>query len=526
MRIASGPGRAGPGAESNSDRYRHLPVLALLRALKQAMEPLAGEYLEAEGRRISLPDVVDDVEVEVRIRERGVVLPSLNRDEPATLILADRLDLDGARRAGDVGRECCLVPTVGRHAPGHALEVHDVLDRGIFDGPIAHQRLDVIERALQPWRPVVASQPSKPPELRFEGIDARTARHCCRVPMTVVAIMSSRDGEPHLDAVVRPGGVGVEIDGSSDAHDLLLGLNVLAGDPPEPLAITDGDDWIQALPWALRGTYTWAEFISHGRHGEPLNVDDLAHHLELYQLDLRRNKLQDTAINTYLTQARMFLKWAKRMERSRPATVPEHLEAYSADVRSRGLAPLTVHSYIQYAGMFCRWLDGGYRPGQHSPSIRDGETEDDSWLSEQQTQARLVEWLRGEGWEITGEAVGHQHGVDVTAVRDKLTMDIEVKGHPQNMLIAGENKGQARSFHPAAQARTYFANALHAALTTAHKYPTHLVAIALPAVDRFRNMATNTRGPLEHIGVGVYLVAKEGEVEALIEPHLMERSRG
>lgn len=301
--------------------------------------------------------------------------------------------------------------------------------------------------------------------------------------MTVVAIMSSRDGEAQLDAVVRPVGVGAEIDGSAAVRELLLGLNVLAGDPPEPLAITDGDDWIQALPWALRGTYTWAEFISHGRHGEPLSVADLANRLELYRLDLQRNELADSAINTYLTQARMFLKWAKRVDRSRPATVAEHLKAYEADVRGRGLAQLTVHSYIQYAGMFCRWLDGAYRPGQRSPAIRGDEDEDDSWLSEQQTQGRLVAWLKRQGWEITGQAVGHQHGVDVTAVRDDLTMDIEVKGHPQNVLIAGENKGQTRSFHPAAQARTYFANALHAALTTAHKYPTHLVAIALPEVS-------------------------------------------
>jgi len=344
--------------------------------------------------------------------------------------------------------------------------------------------------------------------------------------MTVVAIMSARNGEPHLDAVVRPGWLGADIDGSPEVREMLLGLSVLAGDPAEPIAIGDGDDWIQALPWALRGTYTWAEFVSHSQRGEPLTIADLDHRIQLYQLDLKRNSLQDGAIKTYVTHARRFIKWARHKDPSSPTTVPELLTAYRLDVTHRDLAPLTVQSYNHYATMFCRWLDGTYRPGQRSSVAQTDDAEDDSWLSEQQTQARLVEWLKRQGWDITGEAVGHQHGVDVTVVRDGITIDIEVKGHPQNVLIAGENKGQARSFHPAAQARTYFANALHAALATAHKYPNHLVAIALPEVDRFRNMATNTRGPLGHIGVGVYLVPKEGDVETVIEPHLMEPAGG
>lgn len=106
------------------------------------MEPLAREDLEAKGGRIPLPDVVNDIQVEVGICERGVVLPSLNRDEPASLILADRLDLDGAGRAGDVGGECCLVPTVDGDAPGAALKVYDLPDSGVLDGPIAYQWLE------------------------------------------------------------------------------------------------------------------------------------------------------------------------------------------------------------------------------------------------------------------------------------------------------------------------------------------------------------------------------------------------
>ena len=68
--------------------------------------------------------------------------------------------------------------------------------------------------------------------------------------MTDVAIMSATDGTPRVDAVVRPSGTAPDIDGSEETQGFLLGLYVAAGDPLEPMSPADGDDWIQALPWA------------------------------------------------------------------------------------------------------------------------------------------------------------------------------------------------------------------------------------------------------------------------------------
>jgi hypothetical protein len=279
----------------------------------------------------------------------------------------------------------------------------------------------------------------------------------------------------------------------------------------------DGDDWIQALPWALRGTYSWAEFISHGQHGEPLAPADLEHRLELFEGDLRRHGLLENAVRTYVTHAKRFIKWAQEPAWGPNETLPEVLARYRESVNARDLAPLTAQSYLQGADMFVRWLRGAYRPGDRPPQgSTDADPDDDSWLSEQETQARLVRWLEEDGWRITDQRVGHQHGVDVTAERDGTTLGIEVKGHPQDKLIAGEGKGQKRTYHPAAQARTYFANALHAVLTMSQRRPSNLIAIALPDKDRYRKMVENTRMPLERLGIGVYLVPPTGPVEILI----------
>src|SRR3990172_10359362 len=129
--------------------------------------------------------------------------------------------------------------------------------------------------------------------------------------MTVVAVMSTTDGTPRLDAVVRPGGSAPDIDGSEETQEFLLGLHVAAGDPPEPMSAADGDEWIQALPWALHGTYSWAEYISHGQHGEPIVPADFDRRLEVFELDLRRHDLVDGAVRTYLTHAKRFMKWAQ-----------------------------------------------------------------------------------------------------------------------------------------------------------------------------------------------------------------------
>ncbi|HEX2765647.1 MAG TPA: hypothetical protein VHR55_03290 [Candidatus Limnocylindria bacterium] len=329
--------------------------------------------------------------------------------------------------------------------------------------------------------------------------------------------MSARDGRANLQAVVRSAPNGVEVDGSEETANFLATLNVVRGDPPEPLSIADGDDWIQALPWSLTGTYSWAEFISHGQRGEPLAAGDLPHRLDLFESDLKRHDLAPTTVSTYISHAKRMVRWTAQSPGRMSGGLQALLEEYEADVRGRDLAPLTVQTYLYGPAVFIRWLLGTYVPGQPTPAGDDVD-EDDSWMSEQETQARLVRWLETNGWHDIEQSVGHQHGVDVTATRDGLELAVEVKGHPQSRLVAGENKGAKRTFHPAAQARTYFANALHAVMTTIQRRPDALHAIALPLVPRYRAMVAATEAPLRQLGVGVYLVPREGDVETVVEP--------
>lgn len=334
--------------------------------------------------------------------------------------------------------------------------------------------------------------------------------------MTVVAVVSAKDGAPVLQAIVRPGPAGVEIDGPDETVALLTDLYVAAGDPPEPLSPADGDDWIQALPWNLDGTYYWAEFVSHGQRGEPIAAADLQHRLDLFEADLVRHQLAANTITTYVSHARRMVKWVSES----PGRLAHGLQAlmtdYEADVRARDLAPLTTQTYLYGPSVFIRWLLGSYVPGQPTSAEADDTDVDDAWMSEQETQARLVRWLEENGWHDIVQSVGHQHGVDVSASNGNVRIAIEVKGHPQDRLIAGENKGAKRTFHPAAQARTYFANALHAVATTIGKRPEDLHAIALPDVPRYRAMVEGTRLALERLGLGVFIVSRDGSVDSML----------
>jgi hypothetical protein len=342
--------------------------------------------------------------------------------------------------------------------------------------------------------------------------------------MTVVAVQSLTKGEPPvLEAVVRLATNGVEIDGSLETIAFLKELVVTAGDPPEPISIADGDDWIQALPWNLHGTHYWAEFVSHGRRGEPLVAADLDQRLDLFEADLKRHNLAPNTVSTYVSHARRMVKWTSESPGRMAAGLQSCLGAYEKRIEARDLAPLTKQTYLNGPRVFVRWLFGTYVPGQQVTTVKPIDDLDDAWLSEQETQARLVAWLQARDWRDIEQSVGHQRGVDVTATRGNDRILIEVKGHPQDRLIAGENKGEKRVFHPAAQARTYFANALHAVLTTMQRHPRDLHAIALPLVPRYRAMVDATAVPLKVLGVGVYLVAEDGAVETVLEP---ERSAG
>jgi Holliday junction resolvase-like predicted endonuclease len=173
------------------------------------------------------------------------------------------------------------------------------------------------------------------------------------------------------------------------------------------------------------------------------------------------------------------------------------LDAYREELESARLQPLAVRTYTERSETFIRWLDGRYTSrGPNRVDTMGSRGMDDSWLDEAAVQQRVVAWLEQEGWNIIRQAHGRERGTDIDAERDGERLSVEVKGHPRRIHSFGVNTGKPRKWHPGAQARTYFGNAVHAALTMLHADPERQVAIALPDMSIYRGQVERSRSPL------------------------------
>jgi hypothetical protein len=89
---------------------------------------------------------------------------------------------------------------------------------------------------------------------------------------------------------------------------------------------------------------------------------------------------------------------------------------------------------------------------------------------------------------------------------------VEVKGYPQATYESGAKAGEPKKWHPAAQARTYFGNALHAALVMHDGMPGTEVAIALPDQPSNRTLVDQVRASLAELKIRAFLVGPDGSV--------------
>jgi hypothetical protein len=256
------------------------------------------------------------------------------------------------------------------------------------------------------------------------------------------------------------------------------------------------------------------------------SLTDLRSKLGDFEAYLTAEDLAPSARFTYVDQAGRFVRWLGGQYRPRNAAQAEprsrhgpwaaaelvrELTGYRAELEGARMQPLAIRTYVGCSEMFVRWLGGQYTArGPHgaAPPV----DEDDSWLDESAVQQRLVRWLESEGWTILRQAMGREHGTDIDAERDGELMSIEVKGYPRRIHTFGVNKGKTRTWHPAAQARTYYGNALHSALTMLHADPTRGVAIALPDVQSYRLQFERSRTPLTQLGIRMLFVDRNGRV--------------
>lgn len=255
---------------------------------------------------------------------------------------------------------------------------------------------------------------------------------------------------------------------------------------------------------------------------------DLNSKLDEFESYLTSEELTSSARFSYVDGSGRFLRWLSGEYRPRNAgatpkdrgakrstwtvaQLREDVHAYADELRAAGLKPLAQRAYVGRADTFVRWLDGRYT--SRGPRGDTGQVEeDDSWLAEAAVQARLIAWLERGGWTIARQAQGREHGTDIDAVRGEERLSVEVKGHPQQLHTFGVNKGQPRKWHPAAQARTYFGNALHTAMTMLHADPERQVAIALPDVAVYRGLVDRSRDPIRQLGILIWFVGRDGEV--------------
>lgn len=136
----------------------------------------------------------------------------------------------------------------------------------------------------------------------------------------------------------------------------------------------------------------------------------------------------------------------------------------------------------------------------------------EDWFTERRVQALVVRHLAAGGWEIrrVADTTSREHGIDIQAVRDGISLLVEVKGYPGATYARGERAGQPKRTAAPMQARAYFSNAVLAGMLMRNDAADARVAIAFPWKETYRNLARRTAAPLAAAGVEVWLVDEDG----------------
>jgi len=164
-------------------------------------------------------------------------------------------------------------------------------------------------------------------------------------------------------------------------------------------------------------------------------------------------------------------------------------------------------------------LIGGARTARTDEGVTDGVAADDvavegAWCREADVQAAVVAHLRAQGWVIvsTADTARRERGIDVVAVRDGVTVAVEVKGYPERRYADPARSAETKPTHPSNQARHWYAQAILTAMITRSERPDDRSVIALPDVPRYRGLHRRTRPSLDACGISVWWVASHGGV--------------
>jgi hypothetical protein len=135
----------------------------------------------------------------------------------------------------------------------------------------------------------------------------------------------------------------------------------------------------------------------------------------------------------------------------------------------------------------------------------------DEWQTDTSAEARLIEHLVGEGWQI--EPDQPEQGVDLLATRDGASLALHVKGYPSRRNVPASPRAGRRPPAPAGtQAGHWYAQAVLAAMRTRSRLPQAQAVIALPHVERYRELYAETAGSLNLSGIDVWWIGEDGQV--------------
>jgi hypothetical protein len=145
--------------------------------------------------------------------------------------------------------------------------------------------------------------------------------------------------------------------------------------------------------------------------------------------------------------------------------------------------------------------------------------ETDAWDWEGNLVKTLASHFRTKGWAVKPppDATLHEHGVDLDLCREGQRLAVEVKGWPSEIHLRGPRQGLRKRWRPTA-ARSYMGDLLLEVLLLAVDPEFDDVALAVPNRETFTRLIVRLREPLKRLGIGIYVVSEDGQVEEWLEP--------
>lgn len=150
---------------------------------------------------------------------------------------------------------------------------------------------------------------------------------------------------------------------------------------------------------------------------------------------------------------------------------------------------------------------------QASPRTTESGVE---WAWEGTVQSLFAQFLRTQGWTITGEAdtATKAHGVDLLAEKGDRRLGAEVKGWPSKGYADPRRAQEAKRTSPTTQAGHWYSQALMKAVMLLDSHADHESLMVFPDYPRYRDLAARTRTGRTAATIHVVLVAEDGRASS------------